>query len=57
MLGTEHPDFIEGFDAAAANTVELFETLVPRIEIGVSGNSGYLCRGIPMIQTTVSWGL
>ena len=27
MLGTEHPDFIEGFDAAAANTVELFETM------------------------------
>ena len=29
VLGTEHPDFIEGHDAAAANTVELFEVLVP----------------------------
>eukprot|EP00434_Breviolum_minutum_P024468 symbB.v1.2.021609.t1/scaffold1868.1/size97867/3 len=27
VLGTEHPDFIEGHDAAAANTVELFEVL------------------------------
>ncbi|CAE7562209.1 unnamed protein product [Symbiodinium sp. CCMP2592] len=37
VLGTEHPDFIEGFDAAAANTVELFETmeLVPAGAAGV----------------------
>ncbi|CAJ1351579.1 unnamed protein product [Effrenium voratum] len=27
VLGTEHPDFIEGNEAAAANTVELFETM------------------------------
>ena len=31
VLGTEHPDFIEGHDAAAANTVELFEVMVPRV--------------------------
>ena len=27
VLGTEHPEFIEGFEAASANTVELFETM------------------------------
>ena len=29
VLGTEHPDFIEGSAAAAANAAELFETLEP----------------------------
>ena len=29
VLGTEHPEFIEGFEAASANTVELFETMAP----------------------------
>lgn len=27
VLGTEHPEFIEGHDAASANTVELFEVM------------------------------
>ena len=27
VLGTEHPEFIEGHEAAAANTVELFEIM------------------------------
>mmetsp|Transcript_81044 Transcript_81044/g.99298 ORF Transcript_81044/g.99298 Transcript_81044/m.99298 type:complete len:226 (-) Transcript_81044:69-746(-) len=38
VLGTEHPDFIEGHEAAAANTTELFEVmeLYPAGVAGVS---------------------
>ncbi|CAL1137713.1 unnamed protein product [Cladocopium goreaui] len=38
VLGTEHPEFIEGHEAAAANTVELFE-IMELYPAGVAGVS------------------